>query len=88
MINTITYIVSTLFTYIMGLLSKKYGWNEELPIPVQNVLVGMFVFGVVFVYTYYAKIPFNFESIIEQIICAIGGSGTATLYYDNKKIGE
>lgn len=88
MINTITYIVSTLFTYIMGLLSKKFGWNEELPIPVQNILVGMFVFGVVFVYTYYTKIPFNFESIIEQIICAIGGSGTATLYYDNKKIGE
>lgn len=88
MINTITYIISTLFTYIMGLLSKKFGWNEELPIPVQNILVGMFVFGIVFVYTYYTKIPFNFESIIEQIICAIGGSGTATLYYDNKKIGE
>lgn len=88
MINTITYIVSTLFTYIMGLLSKKFGWNEELPIPVQNILVGMFVFGVVFVYTYFIKTPINVESVIEQIICAIGGSGTATLYYDNKKIGE
>lgn len=88
MINTITYIVSTLFTYIMGLLSKKYGWNKELPIPVQNVLVGIAVFGIVLIYTYFSKIPINVESIIEQIICAIGGSGTATLYYDNKKVGD
>lgn len=88
MVNTITYVISTLFTYIMGLLSKKYGWNEELPIPVQNILVGMFVFGVVLVITYFMKEPIEVKDIIEQIICAIGGSGTATLYYDNKKIGE
>lgn len=88
MINIVTYIASTLFTYIMGLLSKKFGWNEELPIPVQNILVGMFVLGIALVYTHYTHGEFNIESVIEQIISALGGSGTATLYYDNKKIGE
>lgn len=88
MINIITYITSTLFTYVMGLLSKKFKWNEELPIPVQNVLVGIVVFALSVAYLKIVKEPINVEIIIEQIMVALGGSGTATLYYDNKKIGE
>lgn len=85
MINTIIYVVSTLFTFIMGKLSKKYGWNEELPIPVQNILVGLGVLTIAIIYTQITGGDVNIETLIEQIISAMGGSGTATLYYDNTK---
>lgn len=88
MINICVYVISTLLTYFMGLASKKFGWNEELPIPVQNILVGLFVLGIALVYTHFAHIDFNLETIVEQIMCALGGSGTATLYYDNLKVKE
>lgn len=85
MLNTIIYIVSTLFTFFMGKLSKKYGWNEELPIPVQNILVGLGVLVIAIIYTQITGRDVNIETLIEQIISAMGGSGTATLYYDNTK---
>ena len=44
MINLIIYIVSTLLTYILGLLSKKFKWNETLPIPIQNIFVELLHF--------------------------------------------
>lgn len=88
MINICVYVISTLLTYFMGLASKKFGWNEDLPIPVQNILIGIFVFGIALIYSYFVKTDFNAEQIIEQIICALGGSGTATLYYDNLKVKE
>lgn len=88
MVNLMVYVISTLLTYFMGLASKKFGWNEELPIPVQNILVGLFVLGFALVYTHFAGIEFNAEIIIEQIISALGGSGTATLYYDNTRVKE
>lgn len=88
MISIITYVVSTLFTYIMGILSKQWGWNEELPIPVQNILIGIFVFAISIFYLQLTKQEINLEILAEQVIVALGGSGSATLYYDTKKIGE
>ena len=88
MINLMVYVISTLLTYFMGLASKKFGWNQELPIPVQNILVGLFVLGVALVYTHLTGQEFNLEMVVEQIISALGGSGTATLYYDNTRVKE
>lgn len=85
MVNGITYVISTLFTYIMGLLSKKFGWNEEMPIPVQNILIALLVLGTTIIIQYFMKEPIDLKSIMEQIISALGGAGTATLCYDNWK---
>lgn len=85
MINILTYIVSTIFTYVLGKLSKKYGWNETLPIPVQNIIVGLIVFALSVLVTLLLKQNLDIKSIAEQIIVAFGGSGTATLAYDTKK---
>lgn len=82
MINFLVYIVSTLATYIMGILSKKMKWNESLPIPIQNILIGMIVFTIFYIIYH----PTNTEEIIEQIIVALGGTGTATLGYDTQKL--
>ena len=85
MVNGITYIISTLFTYIMGILSKKFGWNEEMPIPVQNILIALLVLGTTLIIQWITKEPIDLKSIIEQILSALGGAGTATLCYDNWK---
>lgn len=84
MINLIVYIVSTVFTYVLGLISKHFNWNETVPIPVQNICIGLIVFSIVYI----IYKPTNYEDIINQIIVAMGGTGTATLVYDTKKIGK
>ncbi len=86
MINTITYIVSTIFTYVLGKISKKRGWNETLPIPLQNILIGIIVFGVSVVVAKVMKESVDLKDIVEQIIVALGGAGTATLAYDTSKV--
>ena len=89
MIGYLVYIVSTLFTYIFGILSKKYKWNESLPIPIQNFVVGLVVFVLAYIFCLIMKQNLNPEEILQQIIFAIGGAGTATLSYDTqKKMGE
>lgn len=85
MVNIITYLVSTIFTYIMGLISKKEGWNETLPIPVQNIIIGLIVFIISLVVAKLLKENIDIKSILDQIIVALGGAGTATLYYDTAK---
>lgn len=80
MINSLIFITSTLMTYIMGILSKKFKWNEVMPIPVQNIIVGIIVFAIAYFFT-----KENGEELLEQIITALGGSGTATLGYDLQK---
>ncbi len=84
MINLLVYIVSTLATYIMGILSKKMKWNESLPIPIQNILIGIIVFTIFYIIYH----PANTEEVIEQIIVALGGTGTATLGYDTQKLNK
>ncbi len=85
-INYLTFIVSTTFTYIMGILSKKYKWNDTLPIPLQNVLIGIIVFILAYAFCFIMKIEIKSKDILEQIIYAMGGVGTATLGYDTQKI--
>ena len=40
-VQLIVYIVTTLFTYVLGKASKYFGWNETLPIPIQNIAIGV-----------------------------------------------
>ena len=80
-IQVLVYIVSTLFTYIFGKVSKHFGWNETLPIPIQNIIIGFICAGI--------GILFHIEgldsnTIITNVIAALGGAGTATVLYDAK----
>lgn len=84
MINLLIYIVSTVFTYVLGILSKKLKWNEELPIPIQNIMVGLIVFGIAYLITK----PTDYMVLVDNIWCAMGGAGTATLAYDTIKINK
>lgn len=88
MMNYLIYATSTVFTYIFGKLSKKLNWNESLPIPIQNILVGMIVFAIYFIYIKITGGQLDAEALIQQIIFAIGGSGTATLAYDTSKLDK
>lgn len=85
MINAIIYVISTLLTYILGIISKKTGFHETLPIPIQNIIVGIFCFVGAMIFSYIFKQSIDAENIIEQIIVALGGAGTATLGYDTQK---
>ena len=85
MIKILTYVVATLLTYGLGLLSKKKGWNETVPIPVQNIIVGTVVFFISALYIRLTNQEVVLPDIINQIFLSLGGSGTATLYYDTKK---
>ena len=82
MVETLVYIVTTVVTYILGLISKKLKWNEDLPIPVQNIIIGI----ITFVILYFIKKPQDIEVLMQQIITAIGGVSTAALCYDASKI--
>ena len=82
MLDIIIFIVTTVFTYAMGKISKRLKWNESLPIPVQNIIIGI----VVFVIFYLIKRPAEIETLAQQIFVAMGGVGTATLGYDTTKI--
>lgn len=84
MINMLIYIISTLLTYFLGIAAKKFKWNEELPIPIQNILVGLIVFGI----TYIILKPADMTELANQIWLALGGAGTATLVYDTTKINK
>ena len=82
MLEVLVYIVSTVVTYTMGIISKKLKWNEELPIPIQNIIIGI----IVFVIFYLVKRPDDIELALQQLMLALGGVGTATLGYDTVKI--
>ena len=86
MIKVLTYIISAVFTYTLGIISKKKGWHETLPIPMQNLIVGFIVFIISLIAVHILKENISIQNIIEQIYIAIGGSGTATLAYDTQKI--
>ena len=88
MIKILTYIVSTLFTYTLGIVSKKKGWHQTLPIPVQNIIVGAIVFVLSLIIVHILKENVSVENIIDQIAVAIAGSGTATMAYDMKKVKQ
>ena len=38
-VQFLVYVITTLFTYIAGKVSKHFGWNYDLPITVQNIII-------------------------------------------------
>ena len=38
-IQFLVYVVTTLFTYIAGKVSKHFGWNYTMPITIQNIII-------------------------------------------------
>lgn len=80
-IQVLVYIITTLFTYIMGRVSKHFEWNYTLPIPIQNIIIG-FISAGIGILIHIEGLDAN--SIIQAVITAIGGVGTATVLYDAK----
>lgn len=80
-IQVLVYIITTLFTYIMGRVSKHFEWNYTLPIPIQNIIIGFIAAGIG-ILIHIEGLDAN--SIIQAVITAIGGVGTATVLYDAK----
>ncbi|MCI9038670.1 MAG: hypothetical protein HFJ29_02130 [Clostridia bacterium] len=80
-IQVLVYIITTFFTYIMGIISKHFEWNYTLPIPIQNIIIGFIAAGIG-ILIHIEGLDAN--SIIQAVITAIGGVGTATVLYDAK----
>lgn len=80
-IKVLVYVVTTLFTYIMGKLSKRFGWNYDLPITIQNIIIGAIASGIG-ILIHIEGLDAN--TIIESVIVALGGVGTAVIAYDAK----
>ncbi len=80
-VQVLVYIVTTIFTYILGKVSKYFGWNETLPIPVQNIVIGVISAGIGCL-IHIEGLDAN--AIISAVITALGGIGTATVLYDAK----
>ena len=87
-IKYLVFIVSTLLTYVLGLISKKHKWNDTLPIPIQNFLVGVAVFVLAYVFCLIMKYNLKPDELIQQILLSMGGSGLATLSYDTQKVSK
>lgn len=85
MIEELIMIFSAILTYTLGKLSKKFNWNETLPIPMQNILVGFIVFVIVLIYKKATGSEILIENLMQEIYYALGGSGVATLLYDTNK---
>ncbi len=80
-IQLIVYIVTTLFTYFLGKTSKHFGWNTTLPIPVQNIIIGI-IASIIGCMIHVEGLDVN--EIIQAVVTALGGIGTATVIYDAK----
>ena len=80
-IEVLVYIVTTLFTYVAGKVSKHFGWNYDLPIPIQNIIIGAISAGIGILIHIEGL---NANDIIQAVITALGGIGTATVLYDAK----
>ena len=80
-VEFLVYAVTTIFTYVLGKISKKKGWNETLPIPMQNI----FIIAIVSVIGFVINVEgLDVNSLITAVITAVGGVGTATIVYDTK----
>lgn len=80
-VEFLVYVITTLFTYIAGKLSKHFGLNYDLPITIQNIII----IAIASVIGCLIKIEnLDFNGIITAVITAVGGVGTAVVAYDAK----
>lgn len=80
-IQFLVYVITTLFTYIMGKVSKHFNWNYTLPITIQNIII-IAIAAIIGCIIHIENLDTN--SIITAIITAVGGVGTAVVAYDAK----
>lgn len=80
-VQLIVYLVTTLFTYVLGKVSKYFRWNETLPIPIQNIAIGI-IATVIGCVIHVEGLDAN--GVIQAVVTALGGVGTATVLYDAK----
>ena len=78
-VRFLVYVVTTLFTYIMGKVSKHFEWNYTLPITIQNIII-IAIAATIGCLIHIENLDAN--SIITAVITAVGGVGTAVVAYD------
>ena len=77
-VQFLVYVITTLFTYIAGKVSKHFGWNYDLPITVQNIII-IAIASIVGCLIHIENL-----GVITAVITAVGGVGTAVVAYDAK----
>lgn len=80
-VQFLVYVITTLFTYIAGKVSKHFGWNYDLPITVQNIII-IAIASIVGCLIHVENLGVN--DVITAVITAVGGVGTAVVAYDTK----
>lgn len=80
-IQFLVYVVTTLFTYAAGVISKKMGWNYTLPVTIQNIII-IAIASIIGCLIHIENLDFN--AVIAAVITAVGGVGTAVVTYDAK----
>lgn len=80
-VQFLVYVVTTLFTYIAGKVSKHFGWNYDLPITIQNIII-IAIASIVGCLIHIENLGVN--DVITAVITAVGGVGTAVVAYDAK----
>lgn len=80
-VQFLVYVITTLFTYIAGKVSKHLGWNYDLPITVQNIII-IAIASIVGCLIHIENLGVN--DVITAVITAVGGVGTAVVAYDAK----
>jgi MFS-type transporter involved in bile tolerance (Atg22 family) len=80
-VQFLVYVVTTLFTYIAGKVSKHFGWNYTLPVTIQNIII-IAIASVIGCLIHIENLDIN--GVITAVITAVGGVGTAVVAYDAK----
>lgn len=80
-VQFLVYVVTTLFTYIAGKVSKHFGWNYTLPITIQNIII-IAIASIIGCLIHIENLDIN--GVITAVITAVGGVGTAVVTYDAK----
>ena len=80
-VQFLVYVITTVFTYIAGKVSKHFGWNYDLPITVQNIII-IAIASIVGCLIHIENLGVN--DVITAVITAVGGVGTAVVAYDAK----
>lgn len=80
-VQFLVYVITTLFTYIAGKLSKHFGWNYDLPITIQNIII-IAISAIIGCLINIEGLDVN--GVITAVITAVGGVGTAVVAYDAK----
>lgn len=80
-VQFLVYVVTTLFTYIAGKVSKHFGWNYTLPVTIQNIII-IAIASIIGCLIHIENLDIN--GVITAVITAVGGVGTAVVAYDAK----